>query len=388
MRDNLQVQFHGSIAEIDPEQWNSLFGKDYPFTRHEFLLALERSGCTDKESGWQPFHLIISDDNNTPLAALPVFLKDHSYGEYIFDWSWADAYRRSGRQYYPKLLSAIPFTPATGPRLGFSDKVKTAADRQKIISALIEAIKMQAAESGISSWHILYPDIDSATEFVSAGLPLRHSSQFHWFNDGFENFEDFLATFNSRKRKSLKRERRRVQEQAVSLDVIEGKAINSEHWETFYHFYQVTYAKRSGHGGYLNQSFFSEIAETMPEHIIMVLAKRDGENIAGALYFRSSDTLFGRYWGCTEEVDCLHFEACYYQGIEYCIKNGLKKFDPGAQGEHKIQRGFRPVKTYSNHWIADADFREAIADFTLREAEHINAYIEDASTYLPFKTGE
>ncbi|MDB3855957.1 GNAT family N-acetyltransferase [Halieaceae bacterium] len=381
----MQVQFHSSIIDIDGELWNGLFGKDYPFTRHEFLLALETSGCTNKESGWQPFHLVISDDHNNPLAALPLFLKGHSYGEYIFDWSWADAYRRSGKQYYPKFLSAIPFTPATGPRLGFSNDVTTAADREKIINGIIKAIKVQAESSGISSWHVLYPDLDAATELVTAGLPLRHSSQFHWFNDNFESFDDFLATFNSRKRKSLKRERRRVEEQSVSLDVIEGEDISAEQWLTFYHFYQITYAKRSGHGGYLNQGFFREIAATMPEHIIMVLAKHDGEHIAGALYFRSSDTLFGRYWGCTEEVDCLHFEACYYQGIEYCIKNDLKKFDPGAQGEHKIQRGFRPVKTYSNHWIADPDFREAIADFTLREAAHIDAYIEDAGTYLPFK---
>lgn len=384
----MHAQFHSSIADIDSDQWNTLFGKDYPFTRHEFLLALEISGCTDKESGWQPFHLLVCDDNGKALAALPLFLKGHSYGEYIFDWSWADAYRRSGRQYYPKLLSAIPFTPATGPRLAIAGDIQTATDRQQIISTLIEAIKVQAEESGISSWHILYPDIEAATEFSSAGLPLRHSSQFHWFNEEFASFDDFLATFNSRKRKSLKRERRRVEEQSVSLEVIEGKDISPEHWQTFYHFYQITYAKRSGHGGYLNESFFRAIAATMPEHIIMVLAKQEGENIAGALYFRSSDTLFGRYWGCTKEIDCLHFEACYYQGIEYCIKHSLKKFDPGAQGEHKIQRGFRPVKTYSNHWIADPDFREAIADFTQREAAHIDAYIEDASAYLPFKDND
>tara|TARA_B110000444_G_scaffold254079_1_gene285988 strand:- start:1790 stop:2962 length:1173 start_codon:yes stop_codon:yes gene_type:complete len=385
MGDNLNVQFHNSIADIDSEDWNSLFGKDYPFTRHEFLLALERSGCTDKKSGWQPFHLVLFDDNNKAIAALVIFLKGHSYGEYIFDWSWADAYHRSGKQYYPKLLSAIPFTPATGPRIGFSSEVKTASDRQKIIAVLAQAIIQHAEEAEISSWHILYPNLEAATEFVKADLPLRHSSQFHWFNDNFGSFDEFLSTFNSRKRKNLKRERRRVEEQGVILDVIEGTDISSKNWEAFYHFYQITYAKRSGHGGYLNQSFFSEIATTMPDQIIMVLARRDSENIAGALYFRSSDTLFGRYWGCIEEVDCLHFEACYYQGIEYCIKNRLSKFDPGAQGEHKIQRGFRPVKTYSNHWIADPNFRKAVVNFTQKEAVQIDAYIQDASTYLPFK---
>lgn len=382
----MQVHFYNTIADIDPKLWNSLFGEDYPFTRHEFLLALEQSACTDKDSGWQPFHAVIFDQKEKGLAAMPLFLKGHSYGEYIFDWSWADAYRRSGRQYYPKFLSAVPFTPATGPRLGLASTVKTKADKLKIIGALSTAIQHQAEESGISSWHILYPDIDAARVFADAGLQLRHSSQFHWFNEGFESFEDFLNTFNSRKRKSLRRERRRVEEQQVSLEVFEGNNIDSKHWQTFYHFYQITYVKRSGYGGYLNESFFRQIASTMPEHIVMVLAKRENEYVAGALYFRSSDTLYGRYWGCTEEIDCLHFEACYYQGIEYCIKNGLKKFDPGAQGEHKIQRGFRPVKTYSNHWISDPDFREAIADFTLREATHIDAYIEDASSYLPFKS--
>lgn len=380
----MQVRFYNSIEDIEPDTWNRLFGTDYPFTRHEFLLALEQHDCTTKKTGWQAHHALVFREEHA-VAALPLFVKDHSYGEYIFDWSWADAYQRSGRNYYPKLLSAIPFTPATGPRLGFDKSVDSTIEQKPIIDALINAIQDLAADVNLSSWHILYPDEETAQAFVCAGLPLRHSSQFHWFNDNYQTFEDFLATFNSRKRKALKKERRRVEAQSVKLRLIEGSDIDANNWNNFYRFYQITYAKRSGHGGYLNKGFFQQIADSIPEHIVMALAERDGEAVAGALYFRSSDTLYGRYWGCTEEIDCLHFEACYYQGIEYCIRNGLKKFDPGAQGEHKIQRGFRPIKTFSNHWIADPDFSAAIEDFTVREAEHIDNYIHQASSYLPFK---
>jgi predicted N-acyltransferase len=222
-------------------------------------------------------------------------------------------------------------------------------------------------------------------DLLELGIHQRRATQFHWFNNGYETFDDFLAEFSSRKRKSLKRERRRVQEQGLQLITLVGDDIGEQNWERFHHFYQYTYAKRSGHGGYLTREFFTQVAAAMGDQVIMVLAQKDGEPVAGALYFRSADTLYGRYWGCEQEFDCLHFEACYYQGIEFCIEHGIKRFDPGAQGEHKIQRGFRPVATFSNHWIADSKLSAAVGDFTRREKPHNEAYLKDAATLLPFK---
>jgi predicted N-acyltransferase len=232
---------------------------------------------------------------------------------------------------------------------------------------------------------LLFPDETVSGLLVDRGLPQRRAVQFHWFNEGYRDFDDFLSTFSSRKRKSLKRERRRVAEQGLELEFLEGPAIAAEHWEQFHRFYQFTYAKRSGHGGYLTREFFTEVAAGMGEQVAMALARDRGEAVAGALYFRSGDTLFGRYWGCLREYDCLHFETCYYQGIDYCIRQGLTRFDPGAQGEHKIQRGFRPVVTFSNHWIADPGLARAVADFTERERPHTDAYLGEAVSLLPFK---
>ncbi len=376
----LQVKFLPSLQQIDQLQWNQLAGTDYPFLRHEFLLALETSASTSTETGWQPCHLTLYRGAEL-IALLPLYLKSHSYGEYVFDWGWADAWHRHGKEYYPKLTSAIPFTPATGPRLC----VATGEDRALIFNAVIEAIAALAKQQQASSWHLLFPELEDARQLEKLGASLRQASQFHWFNRGYSCFEDFLAAFNSRKRKSLRRERRRVEEQGISLRVVEGADISAADWERFYHFYQMTYAKRSGHGGYLNREFFLQIGASMPQHCVMILAYQNQRAVAGSLCFKSSNTLYGRYWGCEQELDCLHFEACYYQGIEYCIRHGLQRFDPGAQGEHKIQRGFEPISTWSSHWIADADFARAIADFTQREQTHIGEYIEQASTYLPFK---
>ncbi|MEM0955644.1 MAG: GNAT family N-acetyltransferase [Pseudomonadota bacterium] len=375
-----EVRFLPSLTEVDAEAWNRIAGTDYPFLRHEFLLALEQTGCTDADSGWQPYHATLQRDGRL-IALMPLYLKSHSYGEYVFDWSWADAYHRNGREYYPKLLTAVPFTPATGPRLCW------AADEsaENCIATLSAAVKELAQKQGLSSWHVLFPAPETAKHLVAAGATQRQGSQFHWFNEGYASFDDFLATFNSRKRKSLKRERRRVEEQGIVLETLEGEAISADHWAEFYRFYQMTYAKRSGHGGYLTREFFQRLSDGLADQCVLVRASVDGEAVAGSLCFRSSDTLYGRYWGCVKELDCLHFEACYYQGIEYCIRHGLKRFDPGAQGEHKIQRGFTPIPTVSTHWIADPIFAQAIADFTEREREHIDAYIDEAATLLPFK---
>ena len=254
-----------------------------------------------------------------------------------------------------------------------------------ISGALLRAVQQLSEEQQISSWHVLFPPREEAELLGQLGTSLRLGSQFHWFNRDYGCFDDFLGEFNSRKRKSLRRERRRVAEQGVVLEVREGREITEQDWERFYRFYQITYAKRSGHGGYLNREFFGLIGDTMPEHCVMITARQEQQAIAGSLCFRSPDTLYGRYWGCERDVDCLHFEACYYQGIDYCIRQQLQRFDPGAQGEHKIQRGFIPVPTWSNHWIADAQFAQAIEDFTQRESRHTEAYIEQVSSYLPFR---
>jgi uncharacterized protein len=374
------ARFLTSLTQISATQWDTLAGSDYPFLRHHFLLGLESTGCTTAESGWQPYHLVLQNGDQ-PVALLPLYLKSHSWGEYVFDWSWAEAWQRNGLSYYPKLVSAIPFTPATGPRLCCA----VGSDRQALWQAALAAIQEQAQQREFSSWHILFPPEQDSEFLVSQGLPQRHGTQFHWFNDGYSSFDDFLASFNSRKRKSLKRERRRVTEQGLDLQTLEGDAITEAHWQQFYHFYQMTYAKRSGHGGYLSREFFLETAAGMGNQVVMVIAQLDQRPVAAALYFRSSDTLYGRYWGCEREYDCLHFEACYYRGIEYCIENGLQRFDPGAQGEHKIQRGFQPTATFSNHWIANPPLAAAVDDFCQRESGHNQSYRDQAAEFLPFK---
>jgi len=377
----LSAEFLDSLERIPARDWNAIAGADYPFLRHEFLYGLEQTGCTTAETGWQPCHLLLRDAAGV-LAVMPLYLKSHSYGEYVFDWSWADAWQRSGLHYYPKLVTAIPFTPATGPRLG----IRGGADPELVWDVALNAIRQFAGQRDISSWHLLFPEREVASLLVAKGLHRRTATQFHWFNDNYTSFDDFLAGFTSRKRKNLRRERARVVEQGLTLQTLCGPEISPRQWQQFHRFYQLTYAKRSGHGGYLTADFFTEVAPRLGAQVIMVLALAGQRPVAGALYFRSGDTLYGRYWGCEQEYDCLHFETCYYQGIEYCIANGLRRFDPGAQGEHKIQRGFRPVPTWSNHWIADPRLAAAVGEFTRREQGHSEEYLREASRLLPFRT--
>ena len=376
----LNAEFVTSLQQVEAAEWESLCGTDYPFLRHHFLLGLEQSGCTTAETGWQPCHLILREGEQA-VAALPLYLKSHSYGEYVFDWSWSQAWQSNGLQYYPKLVSAIPFTPATGPRLCY----RADLDSEQAWAMAIRALEQFARQQELSSWHLLFPEQAVSDALLTHGIHQRRATQFHWFNEGYRSFDEFLARFSSRKRKSLKRERRRVQEQGLSLQTLVGEEISAENWEQFHRFYQYTYAKRSGHGGYLTREFFTQVAAGMGSQVIMVLAHEGANAMAAALYFRSADTLYGRYWGCVQEFDCLHFEACYYRGIEYCIEQGISRFDPGAQGEHKIQRGFRPVETFSNHWIADPGLSAAVGDFTRRELPHTKAYLQDAASLLPFK---
>ncbi|MCY4264685.1 MAG: GNAT family N-acetyltransferase [Gammaproteobacteria bacterium] len=378
----LSLQFFDSIASIGRSQWNRLSGVDNPFMRYEFLHALECTGCTTAGTGWQPYHVAVfcEDDKTCPVAVMPLYLKTNSQGEYVFDWSWANAYHRRGEEYYPKLVTAAPFTPSQDRRLFVSQE----QDQHSIYAFIVEKIKEQAEILNVSSWHVLFPEKHEHEQLKKLGIQGRIATQFHWYNRGYESFDDFLKHLNSRKRKSIRKERHQVTEQGISFICTEGGAISEQQWEDFYLFYQTTYLIR-GMQGYLKRSFFLTLAETMSDQLFLINAVKEGEVIAAALFFKNSEKLFGRYWGCREDRQFLHFETCYYQGIDYAIAHGHQSFDSGAQGEHKIQRGFEPIITCSNHWIAHAGFAGAISRFLEEERPHILAYQKDAAKLLPFK---
>ncbi len=380
----MYCKFYSSIAEIEPALWDGVFSSDNPFVQHAYLLALEQSGCVSAETGWQPRHLVLTDEGQA-VAVMPSYVKSHSYGEFVFDWGWAEAYERHGLNYYPKLISAIPFSPVTGPRIG----VVPDTNFSDVIPTMIDAIQQLALTHNYSSWHLLFPDQALQQAFAELAdddrILHREAVQFHWFNRDYHSFDDFLATFRSARRKNLKRERRRVAEQGVSLYRKTGADISNEDWHGFYHCYVDTYRKRSGHDGYLSREFFDLLRESMAEQLMLVVARSEDEVIAASLFLFDKDTLYGRYWGALQDVSCLHFEACFYQGIEFCIERGLQKFDPGTQGEHKLMRGFEPVKTSSWHWVKDVRFRAAIADFLRHEKRGTDSYQAQAEAFLPYK---
>ena len=376
----LTVRFVDSITAVTVLAWNALVGTGYPFLRHELLAALESSGCTTATSGWQPQHVLVESADKTLKAVMPLYVKTNSMGEYVFDWSWADAYQRHGMEYYPKLVSAIPFTPCAGPRLCVApetDFTAVVALVHRSVLALSEALRA-------SSWHVLFPQEDLRDALLTHGMILRTGCQYQWFNKGYDDFEAFLGTFASRKRKNLRKERSAVHEAGITMQALEGAEVSVAQWEQFYEFYASTYYVR-GRRPYLNVDFFRQISRSMPEQLMLVLASRGSDAIAGALFFKGSDTLYGRYWGAEKDVPFLHFETCYYQGIDYCIRQGFKRMDSGAQGEHKIQRGFAPVPTWSTHWIRHPDFSRAIANYVKEEEAHIGDYMARAANYLPFR---
>lgn len=350
---------------------------DYPFLKPEFLSALEDSGSATAATGWEPRHLSSVDG----ALFMPLYVKTHSYGEYVFDWAWANAYHRSGLAYYPKLVTAIPFSPITGPRL----RLAAGADSERTATALLAAVAEAAEATGASSWHLLFPDTATREILRGHGLLERSGVQFHWHNQGYESFEHFLAGLASRKRKMMRRERSTVVDQGLTVAMLEGPAIDADLWSFFHGLYQNTYAKRSGNGGYLTPDFFRRIGATLAHQIAMAVAYDAGKPVAAALYFHDRETLYGRYWGCVREYECLHFELCCYQGIDYAIRHGLTKFDAGAQGEHKIARGFTPVETWSLHWIRHRGFATAIADFLERERGHNQEYMAAARAQLPYR---
>ncbi len=379
---SLRLSFVESIDEIGATTWNDLASTENPFTRFEFLHALERTGCTNRQTGWQPHHVLVySDDTSkTPLAVMPLYLKTNSWGEYVFDWSWANAYKSHGFQYYPKFVTAVPFTPSPGQRIFTRD----ASSQSKILKLIADKIKEKAEFIGASSWHVLFPYEQEHQLLSKLDIQPRIATQFHWHNKAYESFDDFLTKLTSRKRKSIRKERKHVSEQGITFRRTEGADISEQQWADFFLVYQSTYMMR-GMQGYLELEFFLAIAEIMPEQLVMINAVQDNRDIAAALFFKNDTTLFGRYWGSRRDHQFLHFETCYYQGQEYAIEHQLKSFDSGTQGEHKIQRGFEPIITHSNHWIANQAFTEAITNFLNEERAHIKHYQEEAASLLPYK---
>lgn len=371
------VEMIDTIAEMSSTDWNSVSGIRYPFLRYEFLCALEQSGSVAIATGWRPKHVIVRAGDGEMVAVMPCYLKDHSYGEYVFDWSWADAYHRHGLEYYPKLLTAIPFTPCVGSRLA----VKSAFQGEAIHSLIERYIIGYCQKNNLSSWHLLFPDKKTLD---NTEMQCRTGVQFHWYNRDYSSFDNYLGAMTSRKRKSIRKEREKVKAQGIQFRWIEGHEIEEECLQRFYVFYHATYMKR-GRKGYLTMAFFEQLLKTMPENLFLVMAYQQDTPVASALFFKDDETLYGRYWGCVEEFDQLHFETCYYQGIEYCIAHGLEHFDSGAQGEHKIQRGFEPIETHSWHWIAHPEFRQAIGGFLEEERNQVGAYQKEAEKLLPFR---
>lgn len=375
----MHVQVHDSIDEISATGWNRLAGLQ-PFLQHEFLAALEHSGCVGAQTGWQPQHLACTDDSGELIGALPLYLKTDSWGEFVFDWSWAEAYERAGRRYYPKLVSAVPFSPVTGPRLLIHEN----SDQRAVAGALAAKSITLADELHASSVHCLFPSETETPAWLKYGFLLRKDCQFHWHNRGYHSFDDYLATFSAEKRKKLKRERRRVSEAGITHRVCRGGDLNAKNLNVLYTFYAATYAKR-GREPYLNRSFFDEIARSMPDSLLVSFAMLNGGPIACTICFRDADTLYGRHWGCLQEYHSLHFETCYYQWLDYCIRERLRHFDPGAQGEHKLARGFEPVATWSLHYATEPAFREAIRDFLKQETRWVDGYIAAAVQHLPYR---
>ncbi|PAV25801.1 hypothetical protein C8D92_10642 [Tamilnaduibacter salinus] len=378
----LQLIPIGSACDIPPEQWDRFASRDNPFLRHAFFHALETTGCTTRATGWEPAHLSVELDGEA-VGLVPAFRKYHSMGEYVFDWAWADAWQRYGLPYYPKLLMAVPFTPSTGRRLLLSPEARGRIQP----AALHDALNDVAQELGCHSWHLLFPNAEDQPLLGRDTGLRRIGCQFHWFNHGYDTFEDFLATLTSRKRKSIRKERRRIAEQGITFQRFSGHDLPDDALEAFYLFYSATYLKR-GQRPYLNQAFFQALRANQPEQLHVVMAVRDDRYVAAALFLAGDTTLYGRYWGCLEEYDQLHFETCYYQGIDLAIDKGLTGFDAGAQGEHKLVRGFEPVITRSWHWVAHEGFREAVERFTEEEAEDVLAYRDAALEALPFRKTE
>ncbi|MBB6092305.1 hypothetical protein HNQ60_001151 [Povalibacter uvarum] len=376
----MRTRFLNSIDRVSPAQWNALDPTEHPFLRHEFIAALESAHCVGAATGWSPHHLLIEDDAGQLLGAAPGYLKTHSWGEFVFDWSWARAYNEAGLDYYPKLVSMTPFTPAGAPHL----LVKAGADEQAVRDRLVRGLLDTARDQKLSSVHVLFIAETDRRSLTEAGFLWRQDCQFHWHNRGYTTFDDFLATFRAEKRKKALRERRRVREGGVTYRTLSGREMTDELWEVAFAFSARTFALH-GHEHYLNVAFFKQLSRSLPDAVMVKLAMLQDHPIAAAIFFKSRDTLYGRYWGAAANFDSLHFETCYFQGIEYCIEHGLQHFEPGTQGEHKVARGFEPETTWSGHWIADSRFRRAIDQYLSQERTAVDQYAQSVRDHVPFR---
>jgi predicted N-acyltransferase len=375
-----RVRIVESLADVPAAAWDACAGADNPFLSHAFLEALEASGSATARTGWLPQHVLVEDADGRLLAAAPLYLKSHSQGEYVFDHGWAQAYERAGGSYYPKLLSAVPFTPVTGPRLLVREDAPPETV-ETLIAALIEVARAHK----VSSLHVTFPTQADWERLGKAGFLQRSGQQYHWENRGYRSFEEFLGALNSRKRKQIRRERRDALSQGLEIETLTGSALEPRHWDAFYRFYRNTVDHRWG-GAYLTRKFFELLHERLADRVVLVMARDARRYVAGALNLLGSDTLFGRNWGCIEDHPFLHFEVCYYRAIDFAIERGLARVEAGAQGAHKIQRGYLPSPTYSAHWVRDRGFARAIEDFLRRERAAVAAEMEELTQELsPFR---
>lgn len=366
-----------NLAEIPAAQWDAL-AENNPFLKHTYLNALQLTGCATAQTGWQTQFITIWD-NDQLIGGMPMYFKTHSYGEFVFDWAWADAYQRHGLRYYPKLVCSVPFTPATGSRL----LAKTPEIRAQLVRAALELAK----DTGVSSLHLLFPYESQAQEMEAQGLMLRRGVQLHWRNAGYADLEAYLASMRRDKRKKINQERRKVSDAGITFEHVRGENITQEQWHFFVRCYEHTHVQYNSPQP-LNLEFFLLIGSTMPEHILMIIGSRDGNPVSAAINFYNHDTLFGRSWGALEYHPGLHFETCYYQAIDFCIKNKIALFEGGAQGEHKLARGFLPSTTWSAHWLAHPQFARAIEEFLQRESGGIDQYMNELNDSSPFKQAE
>jgi len=369
------------LGDIAPQDWDALVPDGTPFLRHAFLHGLETTGCIGDDSGWVGSHALLFDARGLAAAA-PAWLKEHSWGEFVFDFAWAQAYARSGLEYYPKLVVAVPFTPATGPRL----LVRRDLDYDATARTLLDRLVTLARERHASSVHVLFPAERDAAVLDAAGWLARRDCQFHWHNRGYTSFEHYLEGFTAAKRKKARRERRRVAEMGISFETWGGDALDEPRLDAVYALHRDTFL-RHGHLPYLTREFFTHAAREFGTALVVKAAMWRGGLVACAVFFRSADTLYGRYWGAAADFHSLHFETCYHQGIEYCIEHGLARFEPGTQGEHKVARGFEPALTRSAHYIVDARLRPAIADYLAREAHAVDRYATEVAAHVPFRRG-
>lgn len=379
-----QARIIHSISEIAESDWDNLLPSNAnPFLKHAFLEALETTKCVGTNTGWQAAHLIIEANHTKLVGAMPMYLKQHSYGEFVFDWSWAQAYEQNGLKYYPKALVAIPFTPVQGPRL----LVERNHGTREIQGLLLKNLKILVEQNDLSSAHILFPSPDEIDVLEEQEFMLRDCVQFHWHNQGYQNFEDFLAALTMKRRKNIRRERAQLSHHLLEYRHISGSEACPEDWSFFYQCYANTYLERRS-SPYLTESFFQEIAKRMPENLHLIIASRSSRPIAASLLVvdRNASQVFGRYWGAIEHIPLLHFEVAYYQAIEYCIQEGIKTFEGGAQGEHKMARGFLPTTLHSAHWIVDPQFSKAVKHFLEREHQGIAAYVDELEQHNPLKS--